>query len=61
MFGVGADWQAMDKLMLTGSYLYVKNDGNATFGYQAGGITAPPARCRSTSTTSTTASSSTST
>ena len=42
MFGAGADWQAMDRLMLTGSYLYVKNDGNATFGYQAGGILAPP-------------------
>ena len=34
MFGVGADWQAMDTLMLTGSYLYVKNEGNATFGVQ---------------------------
>jgi len=34
MVGAGADWQAMDALKLTGSYLYVKNDGNATFGVQ---------------------------
>ncbi len=32
--GVGADWQAMDALKLTGSYLYVSNEGNATFGFQ---------------------------
>jgi len=42
MIGVGADWQAMDALKLTGSYLYVSNEGNATFGVQAGGIVAPP-------------------
>jgi len=42
MVGAGADWQAMDALKLSGSYLYVNNDGTATFGYQAGGITAPP-------------------
>jgi len=42
MLGVGADWQATDALKLTGSYLYVSNEGNATFGFQAGGITAPP-------------------
>jgi hypothetical protein len=34
MIGVGADWQAMEALKLTGSYLYVSNDGNATFGVQ---------------------------
>ena len=34
MFGVGADWQAMDTLKLTASYLYVTNEGNATFGVQ---------------------------
>jgi hypothetical protein len=34
MIGVGADWQAMDTLKLTGSYLYVSNEGNATFGAQ---------------------------
>ncbi|MEO8675415.1 MAG: MtrB/PioB family outer membrane beta-barrel protein [Casimicrobiaceae bacterium] len=34
MLGAGADWQAMDALKLTGSYLYVQNDGNATFGVQ---------------------------
>ena len=34
MVGVGADWQAMDALKLTGSYLYVSNEGNATFGVQ---------------------------
>ena len=34
MIGVGADWQAMDALKLTGSYLYVSNDGTATFGVQ---------------------------
>jgi MtrB/PioB family decaheme-associated outer membrane protein len=39
MVGVGADWQAMEALTLTGSYLYVSNEGNATFGYQPGGIT----------------------
>ncbi len=43
MFGVGADWQAMERLKVTGSYLYVSNEGNATFGYQTGGIVAPPA------------------
>ncbi|MEO8303643.1 MAG: OmpA family protein [Betaproteobacteria bacterium] len=34
MFGVGADWQAIDALKLTGSYLYVSNEGNATFSVQ---------------------------
>ncbi len=34
MFGVGADWQAMEALKFTGSYLYVSNEGNATFGVQ---------------------------
>jgi hypothetical protein len=34
MFGVGADWQAMEALKLTGSYLYVSNEGDATFGVQ---------------------------
>ena len=34
---------AGERFMLTGSYLYVKNDGNAhVIGYQAGGILAPP-------------------
>ena len=60
MIGVGADWQAMDKLKLTASYLYVKNEGNATFGVQ-NNASSPRRRSRSTSTTSTTASSSTST
>ena len=31
---MGADWQAMEALKLTGSYLYVSNEGNATFGVQ---------------------------
>jgi hypothetical protein len=34
MIGVGADWQAMEALKLSASYLYVSNQGNATFGYQ---------------------------
>ena len=34
MVGVGADWQAMDALKLTGSYLYINNEGTATFGVQ---------------------------
>ena len=34
MVGVGADWQAMDALKLTGSFLYVSNEGTATFGVQ---------------------------
>jgi outer membrane protein OmpA-like peptidoglycan-associated protein len=42
MVGVGADWQAMDALKLTGSYLYINNEGTATFGYQPAGIVAPP-------------------
>src|SRR5215470_3415562 len=41
MVGVGADWQAMDALKLTGSYLYVKNDGNATFGVQNNLVISP--------------------
>ena len=28
MVGVGADWQATDALKLTGSYLYVNNEGD---------------------------------
>ena len=36
MIGVGGDWDAMDNLKLSASYLYVNNDGNATFGYQDG-------------------------
>jgi len=32
MIGAGADWQAMDALKLTGSYLYINNEGTATFG-----------------------------
>ena len=34
MIGVGADWQAMDALKLTASFLYVDNEGTATFGVQ---------------------------
>ena len=34
MVGVGGDWQAMDALKLTASYLYVSNEGDATFGVQ---------------------------
>ena len=36
MVGVGADWQAMDNLKFSASYLYVENKGDATFGYQSG-------------------------
>ena len=36
MVGIGADWQPLDKLMLSASYLYVKNEGSATFGVQEG-------------------------
>ena len=32
----------MDALKVTGSYLYISNEGNATFGFQTGGIVAPP-------------------
>jgi outer membrane protein OmpA-like peptidoglycan-associated protein len=35
MIGAGADWQAMDRLVFTASYLYIKNTGNADFGIQA--------------------------
>jgi len=43
MIGVGADWQAMDAMKLSASYLYVNNEGNATFGYQDGVVlNAPP-------------------
>jgi hypothetical protein len=35
MIGVGGDWQAMDNLKLSASYLYVSNKGSATFGYQS--------------------------
>ncbi len=43
MIGVGGDWQAMDALKLSASYLYVQNDGNATFGVEPGGnpVTTP--------------------
>ncbi len=34
MIGVGGDWQAMDKMKLSTSYLYVSNEGEATFGVQ---------------------------
>jgi hypothetical protein len=34
MIGVGGDWQAMEKLKLSASYLYINNKGNATFGFQ---------------------------
>ena len=43
MIGLGADWQAMNALKLSGSYLYVKNDGNATFSVQDGPVLNPPA------------------
>ena len=36
MVGVGADWQAMENLKLTASYLYVSNEGTANFSYQNG-------------------------
>jgi hypothetical protein len=36
MIGIGADWQAMERLKLSASYIYVNNKGNATFGYQNG-------------------------
>ena len=32
---IGGDWQAMETLKLSASYLYVENKGNATFGYQS--------------------------
>jgi hypothetical protein len=35
MIGIGGDWQAMETLKLSASYLYVENKGNATFGYQS--------------------------
>ena len=60
MVGVGGDWQAMDTLKLTASYLYVSNEGDATFGVQNNlQLPTNPLGCRST--TSTTASSSSST
>ncbi|MCC7327682.1 MAG: MtrB/PioB family outer membrane beta-barrel protein [Burkholderiales bacterium] len=34
MIGVGVDWPAMQSLMLKASYLYVNNDGSATFAAQ---------------------------
>jgi outer membrane protein OmpA-like peptidoglycan-associated protein len=34
MIGVGLDWPAMQGLMLKASYLYVQNDGEATFSSQ---------------------------
>jgi outer membrane protein OmpA-like peptidoglycan-associated protein len=34
MVGVGADWQAMEALKLTSSFLYVSNEGTANFGVQ---------------------------
>jgi outer membrane protein OmpA-like peptidoglycan-associated protein len=36
MVGLGADWQAMDNLKFSASYLYVENKGEGTFGYQNG-------------------------
>jgi outer membrane protein OmpA-like peptidoglycan-associated protein len=42
MIGAGADWQAMDSLKLSGSYLYVSNEGTATFGTEPGGVIVPP-------------------
>ena len=36
MIGVGADWKAMDRVQLSASYLYVSNEGEATFGVQPG-------------------------
>jgi outer membrane protein OmpA-like peptidoglycan-associated protein len=41
MAGVGADWQAMDALKLTGSYLYISNEGTATFGVQNNIVISP--------------------
>jgi outer membrane protein OmpA-like peptidoglycan-associated protein len=35
MIGAGADWQAMEKLKFTVSYLYIKNTGTADFGIQS--------------------------
>jgi outer membrane protein OmpA-like peptidoglycan-associated protein len=43
MIGVGGDWQVIDAAKVTASYLYVSNEGEATFGWQAGGIGAPSA------------------
>ncbi len=34
MVGVGADWPAMSSLLLKASYLYIKNNGSATFSSQ---------------------------
>jgi outer membrane protein OmpA-like peptidoglycan-associated protein len=34
MIGLGADWAATPALMVKGSYLYVQNDGDATFSAQ---------------------------
>jgi outer membrane protein OmpA-like peptidoglycan-associated protein len=34
MVGVGLDWPAMERLMLKASYLYVQNNGQATFASQ---------------------------
>jgi hypothetical protein len=36
MVGVGGDWQAMDALAFSASYLYIKNKGNGTFSVQDG-------------------------
>ncbi|MEO8751078.1 MAG: MtrB/PioB family outer membrane beta-barrel protein [Casimicrobiaceae bacterium] len=43
MIGVGADWQALDALKLSASYMYVNNEGSATFGTQNGITLNPPA------------------
>ena len=43
MIGVGADWQATEALKVTASYLYVENEGNATFDVQSGVVLNPPA------------------
>ena len=37
MIGAGLDWPAMSSLMLKASYLYVQNDGQATFSSQTQG------------------------
>ena len=42
MIGLGGDWQAMDTLKLSASYLYVNNDGNATFSYPSSLTLATP-------------------
>ncbi|HTP99470.1 MAG TPA: OmpA family protein, partial [Casimicrobiaceae bacterium] len=36
MIGIGGDWQAMEQLKFTSSYMYISNKGNATFANQSG-------------------------